>query len=50
VRAEGITPTAVPEEIRAALGADPTPEQWRAISAPLAPTVVVAGPARARPR
>jgi DNA helicase-2/ATP-dependent DNA helicase PcrA len=43
LRSEGIEVPAVPEEIRAALGADPTPEQWRAISAPLEPTVVVAG-------
>src|SRR5690348_10390167 len=34
----------VPEEIRRALGgAEPTEEQWRAISMPLEPYVVVAG-------
>jgi DNA helicase-2/ATP-dependent DNA helicase PcrA len=38
------TPERVPEEIRRALGgADPTGEQWRAISMPLEPYVVVAG-------
>jgi DNA helicase-2/ATP-dependent DNA helicase PcrA len=35
---------AAPPEIRAALGGfDPTPEQWRAISMPLEPYVIVAG-------
>ena len=32
-----------PSEIVAAMGAEPTPEQWTAISAPLEPYVVVAG-------
>ena len=32
-----------PPEIVEALGAEPTPEQWRAISMPLEPSVVVAG-------
>lgn len=36
-------PAEVPPEIRAAMGADPTPDQWRAISLPLQPAVVVAG-------
>jgi DNA helicase-2/ATP-dependent DNA helicase PcrA len=35
--------TAVPEEVAAAMGAEPTDEQWRAISMPLEPFVVVAG-------
>ena len=35
--------TQLPDEIVAALGAEPTPEQWRAISMPLEPYVVVAG-------
>jgi DNA helicase-2/ATP-dependent DNA helicase PcrA len=35
--------TAVPEEVVAAMGAEPTDEQWRAISMPLEPFVVVAG-------
>jgi DNA helicase-2/ATP-dependent DNA helicase PcrA len=34
---------AVPSEVRAALGADPTDEQWRAISMPLEPYAIVAG-------
>ena len=33
----------VPPEIRQVMGADPTAEQWRAISMPLEPYVVVAG-------
>jgi DNA helicase II / ATP-dependent DNA helicase PcrA len=33
----------VPPEIRQAMGADPTDEQWRAISMPLEPYVIVAG-------
>jgi DNA helicase-2/ATP-dependent DNA helicase PcrA len=33
----------LPDEVRAALGAEPTAEQWRAISMPLEPYVVVAG-------
>jgi len=32
-----------PEEIVRAMGAEPTDEQWRAISMPLEPYVVVAG-------
>jgi len=32
-----------PREVVEALGAEPTPEQWRAISMPLEPSVVVAG-------
>jgi DNA helicase II / ATP-dependent DNA helicase PcrA len=32
-----------PPEVVEALGAEPTPEQWRAISMPLEPSVVVAG-------
>jgi len=35
--------TAVPQEVVAAMGAEPTDEQWRAISMPLEPFVVVAG-------
>src|SRR5438094_2397661 len=35
--------TTYPPEIVAAMGADPTDEQWRAISMPLEPCVVVAG-------
>ena len=35
--------TAYPPEIVAAMGAEPTEEQWRAISMPLEPYVVVAG-------
>ena len=35
--------TAYPQEIVAAMGAEPTEEQWRAISMPLEPYVVVAG-------
>src|SRR5437763_14620786 len=35
--------TAFPPEIVAAMGAEPTEEQWRAISMPLEPYVVVAG-------
>ena len=35
--------TAVPESILAAMGAEPTPEQWAAILMPLEPYVVVAG-------
>ena len=35
--------TAFPPEIVACLNGDPTPEQWAAISAPLAPAVIVAG-------
>jgi DNA helicase II / ATP-dependent DNA helicase PcrA len=35
--------TASPPEIVAAMGAEPTEEQWRAISMPLEPYVVVAG-------
>jgi DNA helicase-2/ATP-dependent DNA helicase PcrA len=34
---------AVPAEIREAMGADPTTEQWQAISMPLEPYVIVAG-------
>jgi DNA helicase-2/ATP-dependent DNA helicase PcrA len=34
---------AYPPEVVAALGAEPAPEQWRAISMPLEPGVVVAG-------
>jgi DNA helicase II / ATP-dependent DNA helicase PcrA len=34
---------AIPQEIRDAMGAEPTQEQWRAISMPLEPSVVVAG-------
>jgi DNA helicase II / ATP-dependent DNA helicase PcrA len=37
------TDHACPPEIRGSMGADPTPEQWRAISMPLEPYVVVAG-------
>jgi DNA helicase-2/ATP-dependent DNA helicase PcrA len=33
----------VPPEIRQAMGAEPTPDQWRAISMPLEPYVIVAG-------
>jgi DNA helicase-2/ATP-dependent DNA helicase PcrA len=33
----------VPAEIREVMGAEPTPEQWKAISMPLEPNVVVAG-------
>ncbi|MDP9342693.1 MAG: ATP-dependent helicase [Actinomycetota bacterium] len=33
----------IPKEITAAMGAEPTDEQWRAISMPLEPYVVVAG-------
>jgi DNA helicase-2/ATP-dependent DNA helicase PcrA len=36
-------PPRFPPEIRAVLSADPTAEQWRAISMPLEPNVVVAG-------
>jgi DNA helicase-2/ATP-dependent DNA helicase PcrA len=36
-------PAAPPEEIVLAMGAEPTAEQWRAISMPLEPYVVVAG-------
>jgi DNA helicase-2/ATP-dependent DNA helicase PcrA len=36
-------PLRCPPEIREIMGADPTPEQWRAISMPLEPYVVVAG-------
>ena len=32
-----------PPEIRAAMGAEPTDDQWRAISMPLEPYVIVAG-------
>ncbi|MGZ8612501.1 MAG: UvrD-helicase domain-containing protein, partial [Actinomycetota bacterium] len=32
-----------PHEIAAFLGAEPTPDQWRAISWPLEPCVLVAG-------
>ena len=32
-----------PAEVVSALGAEPTPEQWKAISMPLEPSVVVAG-------
>src|SRR5690348_4738695 len=35
--------TRIPEEIVAAMGAQPTTEQWAAISMPLEPYVVVAG-------
>src|SRR2546425_1959492 len=35
--------TTYPPEIVAAMGAEPTEEQWRAISMPLEPYVVVAG-------
>src|SRR5207244_8489020 len=35
--------TACPAEVRIVMGADPTPDQWRAISMPLQPYVVVAG-------
>jgi DNA helicase-2/ATP-dependent DNA helicase PcrA len=38
-----MTPTDVPREVTAAMGAEPTAEQWAAISMPLAPYVVVAG-------
>jgi DNA helicase-2/ATP-dependent DNA helicase PcrA len=38
-----VTAPAIPPEIVAAMGADPTEEQWRAISMPLEPYVVVAG-------
>ena len=34
---------AYPPEIAAAMGAEPTEEQWHAISMPLEPYVVVAG-------
>src|SRR5437763_9459000 len=34
---------AIPDEVVQALGATPTPEQWRAISMPLEPYVIVAG-------
>ncbi|HEX2090683.1 MAG TPA: ATP-dependent DNA helicase [Actinomycetota bacterium] len=39
----GDAPVNVPAEIRSVMGADPTAEQWRAISMPLEPYVVVAG-------
>jgi DNA helicase-2/ATP-dependent DNA helicase PcrA len=35
--------TAYPEAVTAFLGAEPTEEQWRAISYPLEPFVLVAG-------
>src|SRR5438552_14438958 len=35
--------TVAPPEIVAAMGAEPTEEQWRAISMPLEPYVIVAG-------
>jgi DNA helicase-2/ATP-dependent DNA helicase PcrA len=36
-------PSVVPPEIAAAMGAEPTDEQWRAISWPLEPSVLIAG-------
>ena len=36
-------PRAVPREIVTAMGADPTDEQWTAISWPLEPCVLIAG-------
>ena len=40
---DATAPVNAPPEIRDVMGADPTPEQWRAISMPLEPYVVVAG-------
>ena len=38
-----VHPVLVPSEIVAAMGADPTDEQWAAISMPMEPFVLVAG-------
>src|SRR5438105_1959936 len=38
-----VTDRACPPEVREAMGAEPTADQWRAISMPLEPYVVVAG-------
>ena len=38
-----VRPSLVPPEIFAAMGAAPTDEQWRAISWPLEPCVLIAG-------
>ena len=38
-----VRPVAVPAEVVAAMGADPTDEQWAAISMPMEPFVLVAG-------
>lgn len=41
--AKGVRPSVIPPEITQVMGAEPTDEQWRAISMPLEPYVVVAG-------
>ena len=38
-----VRPTVIPPQIAAAMGAEPTDEQWRAISWPLEPCVLIAG-------
>ena len=38
-----VRPTVIPPQITAAMGAEPTDEQWRAISWPLEPCVLIAG-------
>ena len=38
-----VRPTVIPPQITAAMGAEPTEEQWRAISWPLEPCVLIAG-------